>query len=78
VLGWQDRLLVTVGLLYLMFVRLAAWMALLARSSASKDAELVGAVYSVTAVDLVSSAGACGARLLDLTWTGFPAGIIAE
>jgi hypothetical protein len=21
---------------------------------------------------------ACGARLLDLTWTGFPAGIIAE
>ena len=31
----------TVRMLYLMFVRLAAWMALLARSSAAKDAELL-------------------------------------
>ena len=39
--GWQHRGLVTPRMLYLMFVRLAGWMALLARSSASKDAELL-------------------------------------
>jgi len=38
---WQHRRLVTVRMLYLVFVRLAGWMALLARSSASKDAELL-------------------------------------
>lgn len=40
-LRWQHRGLVMVGMLYVMFVGLAEWMALLARLSASKDAELL-------------------------------------
>ncbi len=41
VVGWQHCGIVTVRMLYLMFVRLTGWMALLARSAASKDAELL-------------------------------------
>jgi hypothetical protein len=33
--GWQHSGLVTVRMLYLMFVRMVGWLALLARSSAS-------------------------------------------
>jgi hypothetical protein len=46
-LGWQDRGFVTVRPLFLMFVRLAAWMALV-RSAASKDAELLVLRQEVT------------------------------
>ena len=39
--GWQYGGLVAVRMLYLIFVRSTAWMAQLARSAASKDAELL-------------------------------------
>jgi putative transposase len=39
--AWQDHLLVTVRMIYLVFLRMVGWMALLAHSSASKDAELL-------------------------------------
>jgi hypothetical protein len=38
---WQHRSLVTVRMLDLIFARLAGWIALLAPSEASKDAELL-------------------------------------
>jgi len=39
--GWQHRELVTVRMLYLLFVRLPGWMMLLVGTSTSKDAELL-------------------------------------
>ena len=39
--GWQHHGLSALRMLYLMFVRLTGWIALLARSAASKDAELL-------------------------------------
>jgi putative transposase len=39
--GLEHRGVVTIRMLYLIFVRLTGWMALLARSAASKDAELL-------------------------------------
>jgi hypothetical protein len=39
--GSQDCRLVTIRMLYLIFGRMARWMALLARSAASKDIELL-------------------------------------
>jgi hypothetical protein len=40
-LCWQDRRLVTVRMLYLVFIRLTDWMALLGRSAVSKDTVLL-------------------------------------
>lgn len=47
---WHHRGLVTVRMLYLIFVRLTGWMAPLARSAASKDVELLALRHEVAAL----------------------------
>lgn len=50
VVDWQHRGLVTVRMLYPMFVRLTGWLALPARSSAAKDAGLPMLRHEVAAL----------------------------
>jgi hypothetical protein len=74
--GWQHRGLVTLRMLYLMFVRLTGWLTLIARSSASKDAELLVlrqlSVPSASArcTSLSAGARACRERLLGEGFVG--------
>jgi hypothetical protein len=63
--GWQNREFVTVRMLYLVFVRLAVWMALLARSASSKDAELPPAAPGLN-LRPPSAAGSAPAAVTDL------------
>ena len=58
----------TVRILYLVFVRLTAWMALLARSAASKDAELLVLRQEVAVLRR---------QVLGRSWTGPTEPIIA-
>ncbi len=60
VAGWQDCRLVTIRVPYLIVVRLTGWVALLARSAASNDAELPPTCPTAASTSATGLSASCG------------------